>query len=58
MNTFINRTFDEERALYGMQDMVMKACRFDGPADGESACKECRGVAISTFVTPSGMMWI
>lgn len=46
MNTFINRTFDEERALYGMQDMVMKACGFDGPADGESACKECRGITV------------
>lgn len=46
MNTFINRTFDEERALYGMQDMVIKDCRFDGPADGESACKECRRITV------------
>ncbi len=46
MNTFINRTFDEERALYGMQDIVIKDCRFDGPADGESACKECRRITV------------
>lgn len=46
MNTFINRTFDEERALYGMQNIVIKDCRFDGPADGESACKECRRITV------------
>mgnify|MGYP001116444480 CR=1 FL=1 len=46
MNTIINKTFDEERALYGMQDIVIKDCRFDGPADGESACKECRRITV------------
>lgn len=46
MNTIINKTFDEERALYGMQDIDIKDCRFDGPADGESACKECRRITV------------
>ena len=37
--------FDQERALYGSQSLTVKSCRFDGPADGESAFKECRDVA-------------
>lgn len=41
-----NRTFDEERALYGEKDLVVRNCRFDGPADGESALKECERVAV------------
>ncbi|MCM1525083.1 MAG: DUF3737 family protein [Ruminococcus sp.] len=36
-----NKAFDEERALYGSRDLTVKNCRFDGPADGESAFKEC-----------------
>lgn len=39
-----NQTFDEERALYGKKDIYADACRFEGPADGESAFKECRKV--------------
>lgn len=38
------QTFDEERALYGSDGIVVKNCRFDGPGDGESAFKECRNV--------------
>lgn len=41
-----HRTFDEERALYGREDLVVADCRFDGPADGESALKECRHVTV------------
>ena len=41
-----NRTFDEERALYCEKDLVVRNCRFDGPADGESALKECERVAV------------
>ena len=41
-----NKTFDEERALYGRQDIRISNCRFDGPADGESAMKECRSVQV------------
>ena len=39
-----NQTFDEERALYGEADVLVRDCAFDGPADGESALKECRDV--------------
>ena len=45
MKTIENLTFDEERALYGIKDTAVKNCRFDGPADGESAFKECTDVA-------------
>ncbi len=41
-----NRSFDEERAFYGEKDLVVRNCRFDGPADGESAFKECEDVAV------------
>ncbi len=44
MNTISNRIFDEERALYGEHDIIAQNCRFDGPADGESAFKECRNI--------------
>lgn len=39
------KTFDAERALYGSQNIEVKNCRFDGPADGESAFKESSGVS-------------
>ena len=41
-----NQTFDEERALYGARDLTVRNCRFDGPADGESALKECADVTV------------
>lgn len=41
-----NQTFDEERALYGVRDVRVRNCRFDGPADGESAFKECEDVTV------------
>ena len=44
MKTIENQTFDMERALYGSRDVEVKNCRFDGPADGESAFKECSNV--------------
>lgn len=44
MKTIENQTFDMERALYGSRDVEVKNCRFDGPADGESAFKECDNV--------------
>lgn len=45
MNIIENKTFDEERALYGSKDLLAANCRFDGPADGESAFKECENIA-------------
>lgn len=44
LKTIENQTFDMERALYGSGDVEVKNCRFDGPADGESAFKECSNV--------------
>lgn len=44
MTTIGKQTFDEERALYGAKDVVVNECRFDGPADGESAIKEAANV--------------
>lgn len=44
MRTITNRTFDEERALYGMDGLLIQNCSFDGPADGESALKECSNI--------------
>lgn len=44
MKTILNRSFDEERALYGERDITVQNCNFDGPADGESAFKECGNI--------------
>lgn len=44
MKIIENQMFDEERALYGSKTILVKNCSFDGPADGESAFKECRDV--------------
>ncbi len=40
------RSFDAERAFYGKSEIILSNCRFDGPADGESALKECTDVAV------------
>jgi hypothetical protein len=40
------QTFDEERALYGRDGIVAIDCRFDGPADGESAFKEGKNIEV------------
>ena len=44
--TIVNRTFDEERALYGTRGLRVSHCAFDGPADGESAFKECGNISV------------
>lgn len=46
MEIIENKRFDEERALYGSHDVKAINCAFDGPADGESAFKECAGVEV------------
>ncbi len=46
MTMITNKIFDGERALYAAQDVLVKDCAFDGPADGESAFKEGRDVAV------------
>lgn len=42
-----NNTYDEERALYGIADAVVRNCKFSGPADGESFLKECNRIDVS-----------
>lgn len=46
METIQHKTFDQERALYGSCQILVKDCSFDGPADGESAFKECEQVQV------------
>ena len=44
MTIIEKQTFDGDRALYGAKDLVVTQCRFDGPADGESALKEAANI--------------
>ena len=46
MRKIENKTFDEERALYGSDGIEVVSCRFDGPADGESALKESKNITV------------
>ena len=58
MKTIKNQTFDEERALYGSDGVVLEDCAFDGPADGESALKESRNIRVSrTFCNLRYPFW-
>lgn len=47
METIQHKTLDEERALYASRNIRVEDCRFDGPADGESALKESRDVEVN-----------
>lgn len=47
MKMIVNETFDMERALYGVSEITVRDCQFDGPADGESAFKEAKDVTVS-----------
>lgn len=47
MTVVENKTFDMERALYGSDGLSASKCIFDGPADGESALKECNNIQVS-----------
>lgn len=46
MREFANQNYDQERAFYGQNEIFVHDCRFAGPADGESAFKECRDVTV------------
>ena len=46
MVTYKNKIYDEERALYGIQNAIIEDCRFAGPEDGESALKETGNLQI------------
>ena len=41
-----NSTFDEERALYHLQNCEVNGCTFAGAADGESVLKEAKRIAV------------
>ncbi len=46
MKILENQKFDKERALYGSSQLLVRNCSFDGPADGESAFKECSQIEV------------
>lgn len=46
MKVIENKTLDEERALYESENLIIRNCTFDGPADGESAIKECKNISV------------
>lgn len=47
MKEYFEERFDEERALYGSDNIRVIKCSFDGPADGESAMKESKNIFVS-----------
>ncbi|MDE5754612.1 MAG: DUF3737 family protein [Oscillospiraceae bacterium] len=58
MNTITNRTFDEERALYHSNEIILENCAFDGAADGESALKESENIEVrNTFCNLRYPFW-
>lgn len=46
MEKITGGSFDEERALYGKRGIEVINCRFEGPADGESALKESSDISV------------
>lgn len=53
-----NQKMDEERALYGTKNIVVRNCQLDGPADGESAFKECSDIRVeNTFLNLRYPFW-
>ena len=45
-NIYRDQSFDQERALYGENEIYLINCRFDGAADGESALKESSNIEV------------
>jgi len=53
-----NERHDEERAFYGLKDALVKNCKIDGPADGESAFKECKNIeVVDTYLNLRYPLW-
>ena len=46
MEIIDNKSYDEERALYGSENLRLVNCRIEGKADGESALKESNNILI------------
>ena len=45
-NIIENKNFPQERALYGVNEVELKNCTFQGEEDGESALKEARNISL------------
>ena len=53
-----NEIHDEERSFYGIKDAIVRNCKIDGPADGESAFKECKNITVEdTFLNLRYPFW-
>lgn len=50
MRKFENANYDCERALYGIDNAEIIGCRFEGPADGESALKETSDITVKDCI--------
>ena len=46
MNRIANQTYEEERALYNINDTSIESCTFKGELDGESVLKECSDINV------------
>ena len=46
MKIIKNQNFPNERALYGVDEVTLENCTFQGEEDGESALKEARNVSL------------
>ena len=46
MNRIANQTYEEERALYNINDALIESCTFKGELDGESVLKECSNINV------------
>ena len=55
MKIIENQTFDEERALYGSRELLVRNVSFDGPADGESALKESSDIQVGACLLQSAV---
>lgn len=58
MTVIENQRFDGERALYGKKNLTVKHCQFDGPADGESAFKECENIKVEDTFFESSLSFL
>ena len=58
MKVINNLVLDQERALYNLKDTLIENVKFSGPADGESALKECENIRIySCFFNLRYPLW-
>lgn len=48
MKVIENKNFPNERDLYGLNNIYLKNCCFDGVEDGESALKEAHNIKLES----------